>query len=77
MRFSELQAIVEALEYDGAKPDTVVDLWVTLQAENRIRNHKGQIFVSLEIDDVTPLGQNRTGRGNYSLPLVLAREKAE
>ena len=77
MRFSELQAIVEALEYDGAKPDTVVDLWVTLQAEERIRSPNGEIFVSLEIDDVTPLGRHRTVQGNYSLPLVLAREKAE
>ena len=77
MRFSELQAIVEALKYDGAKPDTVVDLWVTSQAEERICNPEGEIFVSLEIDDVTPLRQHRTGQGNYSLPLVLAREKAE
>lgn len=77
MRFSELQAIVKALKYDGAKPDTVVDLWVTSQAEERIRNPEGEIFVSLEIDDVTPLRQNRTGQGNYSLPLMLAREKAE
>lgn len=77
MRFSELQAIVEALKYDGALPDTVIDLWVTLEAENRIRNPKGEIFVSLEIDDVAPLKQSRTRQGNYSLPLVLAREKAE
>lgn len=75
MRFSELQAIVEALKYDGAKPDTVIDLWIAPQAEKRIR--EGEIFVRLEIDDVTPLKQNRTGQGNYSLPLVLAREKAE
>ena len=77
MRFSELQAIVEALKHDGAKPDTVVDLWATWEAEDRIRNPKGEMFVSLGIDDVTPLKQNRTRQGNYSLPLVLAREKAE
>ena len=77
MRFSELQALAEALKYDGAKPDTVIDLWVAPQAEKRIRNPEGEVFVSLEIDNVTPLRQHRTGQGNYSLPLVLAREKAE
>ena len=77
MRFSELQAIVEALEYDGATVSGLVDLWVTPQAEERICNPEGEIFVSLEIDDVTPLKQHRTRQGNYSLPLVLAREKAE